>query len=357
MMASSRKLNILGIESSCDETSVAILNDEEVKVNLISSQHFHKTYGGVVPELSSRAHLQIVKPLVDSALQSANLNVNDIDLISATAGPGLIGALLVGLTFAKGLSYSLNKPFVAVNHIEGHIFSGFLPARRTNSLAGGMDKKPEFPMLVLVVSGGHTLLLYVESFTKIFLLGTTVDDAAGEAFDKVSKLLGFGYPGGPQIEASAFKGDEKTIKFPIAELKEKYNFSFSGLKTAVLRYVQKNFSDGNIPETDLNNISASFQKALVDALVQKVNFALQNHKVKSLSLVGGVAANKKLGNELNDLAEQFKIPCIIPSMSYCGDNAAMIALRGYQLYKSGVRDNLRAKPYPSIPEDHFLRLS
>ncbi len=286
MMDNPRKLNILGIESSCDETSVAILSDEDVKVNLISSQHFHKTYGGVVPELSSRAHLQIVKPLVDSALQSANLNVTEIDLITATAGPGLIGALLVGLTFAKGLSFSLNKPFVAVNHIEGHIFSGFL-----------MDEKPIFPMLVLVVSGGHTLLLYVENFTKIFLLGTTVDDAAGEAFDKVSKLLGFGYPGGPQIEASALKGDEKTIKFPVAELKDEYNFSFSGLKTAVLRYVQNNYSEDNIPESDLNNISASFQKALVDALVQKVNLALHNHKVKSLSLVGGVAANKKLGNE------------------------------------------------------------
>jgi len=346
MMADSRKLNILGIESSCDETSVAILSDEEVKVNLISSQHFHKAYGGVVPELSSRAHLQIVKPLVDSALQSAKLNITEIDLIAATAGPGLIGALLVGLTFAKGLSYSLDKPFIAVNHIEGHIFSGFL-----------MDKKPEFPMLVLVVSGGHTLLLYVESFTKIFLLGTTVDDAAGEAFDKVSKLLGFGYPGGPQIEASAMKGDENTIKFPVAELKDEYNFSFSGLKTSVLRYVQKNYSDGNIPESDLNNISASFQKALVDALVQKVDLALHNHKVKSLSLVGGVAANKKLGNEFNNLAYRNKIPCIIPSLSYCGDNAAMIALRGYQLYKSGVRDNLRAKPYPAIPENHFLKLS
>jgi N6-L-threonylcarbamoyladenine synthase len=346
MMASPRKLKILGIESSCDETSVAILSDEEVKVNLISSQHFHKSYGGVVPELSSRAHLQIVKPLVDSALQSANLKINEIDLIAATAGPGLIGALLVGLTFAKGLSYSLKKPFVSVNHIEGHIYSGFL-----------MDKKPEFPMLVLVVSGGHTLLLYVESFAKIFLLGTTVDDAAGEAFDKVSKLLGFGYPGGQQIETSAFKGDEKSIKFPIAELKDEYNFSFSGLKTSVLRFVQKNFTNGNIPEIDLNNISASFQKALVDALVQKMNFALQNHKVKSLSLVGGVAANQKLRNELNNLADQFKIPCIIPSLSYCGDNAAMIALRGLQLFKSGVRDSLRAKPYPAIPQNHFLKLS
>ena len=345
-MANSRKLNILGIESSCDETSVAILSDEEVKVNLISSQHFHKAFGGVVPELSSRAHLQIIKPLVDSALQSANLNVNEIDLIAATAGPGLIGALLVGLTFAKGLSYSLNKPFVAVNHIEGHIFSGFL-----------MDKKPEFPMLVLVVSGGHTLLLYVESFTEIFLLGSTVDDAAGEAFDKVSKLLGFGYPGGPQIEASAMKGDENTIKFPVAELKDEYNFSFSGLKTSVLRFVQKNYDDENIPKSDLNNISASFQKALVDALVQKVNLALNNHKVKSLSLVGGVAANQKLGNELKNLANKYKIPCIIPSMSFCGDNAAMIALRGFQLNKSGVIDNLRVKPYPAIPENHFLKLS
>ncbi len=344
-MSGSRKLNILGIESSCDETSVAILSDDEVKVNLISSQHFHKNYGGVVPELSSRAHLQIVKPLVDSALQSANININDIDLITATSGPGLIGALLVGLTFAKGLSFSLNKPFVAVNHIEGHIFSGFL-----------MDTKPEFPMIVLVVSGGHTLLLLVESFTKIYLLGTTVDDAAGEAFDKVSKLLGFGYPGGPQIELSALKGDEHYIKFPIAELKDEYNFSFSGLKTAVLRFVQKNYSDKNIPEKYLNNISASFQKSLVDALIQKVSLAISNHKVKSISLVGGVAANKKLRNEINNLADQFNISCIIPSLSYCGDNAAMIALRGFQLYQIGRRDNLRVKPYPAIPENHFLRI-
>ena len=343
-MANRQRTNILGIESSCDETSVAILSDEEVKINLISSQHFHKTYGGVVPELSSRAHLQMVKPLIDSALQSANIKINEIDLIAATAGPGLIGALLVGLTFAKGLSFSQQKPFIAVNHIEGHIFSGFL-----------METKPVFPMIVLVVSGGHTLLLYVESFAKIFLLGATVDDAAGEAFDKVSKLLGFGYPGGPQIELSALKGDEQTIKFPIAELQGKYNFSFSGLKTSVSRFVQKNYTEGNIPETDLNNISASFQKSLIDALVQKVNLALHNYNAKSISLVGGVAANKKLGNELIHLANKFKIPCVIPSLSYCGDNAAMIALRGFQLFQNGVRDNLRTRPYPSIPKNHFLK--
>jgi len=345
-MTHSRKLNILGIESSCDETSVAILVNDEVKANLISSQHFHKAFGGVVPELSSRAHLQMVKPLLESALKTANLKLTDIELITVTSGPGLIGALLVGLTFAKGLSYSLSKPFVAVNHIEGHIFSGFL-----------MQQKPEFPMLVLVVSGGHTMLLYVESFTKIFLLGTTVDDAAGEAFDKVSKLLGFGYPGGPQIEASALKGNEKSIKFPVAELRDEYNFSFSGLKTSVLRFVQKNFPNDNIPADDLNNISASFQKALVEALIQKVNLALNNHKVKSLSLVGGVAANKKLRNDFICLAEKFKIPCIIPSLEYCGDNAAMIALRGFQLYKAGISNSLSVMPYPAIPENHFKRFN
>jgi len=344
-MADSQNLNILGIESSCDETSVAILVNDEVKANLISSQHFHKAFGGVVPELSSRAHLQIVKPLLESALKISNLKLAEIDLITATSGPGLIGALLVGLTFAKGLSYALNKAFVAVNHIEGHIFSGFL-----------MEQKPEFPMLVLVVSGGHTLLLCVESYTKIFLLGTTVDDAAGEAFDKVSKLLGFGYPGGPQIEASALKGNEKSIKFPVAELKDEYNFSFSGLKTSVLRYVQNNFPDRKIAESDLNNISASFQKALVDALVQKVNLALNNHRVKSLSLAGGVAANKKLRIEFSNLAEKFKIPCIVPSLEYCGDNAAMIAMRGFQLYQNGIQDSLKVVPYPSIPENYFLRL-
>ncbi len=346
MIENPRRLNILGIESSCDETSVAILSNEEVKANLISSQHFHKAYGGVVPELSSRAHLQMIKPLIDSALTISSIQLEDIDLITATAGPGLIGALLVGLTFAKGLSLSLKKPFIPVNHIEGHIFSGFL-----------MEQKPEFPMLVLVVSGGHTLLIYAKSFVEIYKLGSTVDDAAGEAFDKVSKMLGFGYPGGPQIELSASKGNQKSIKFPIAELKDQFNFSFSGLKTSVLRHIQKNFPSGNIPGTDLNNISASFQKALVDALMKNVSLGLKNYKVNSLSLAGGVAANNKLRNELQNLAERFKIPCVIPSFEYCSDNAAMIALRGFQLYKTGIRGNLNAVPYPSIPENHFLKLN
>ncbi|MCG6914735.1 tRNA (adenosine(37)-N6)-threonylcarbamoyltransferase complex transferase subunit TsaD [bacterium BMS3Abin03] len=336
-------MNVLGIESSCDETSVAILSDDELKANLIASQDFHADFGGVVPELSSRAHLQIVKPLMEQALKKSNLDLSDIDLITATAGPGLIGALLVGLTFAKGLSFSLNKPFIAVNHIEGHIFSGFL-----------MKEKPEFPYIALVVSGGHTLLLYVKSFTEIMQLGTTVDDAVGEAFDKVSKMLGFGYPGGPKIQETSEKGDENKISFPIAELKGQYDFSYSGLKTAVLRFIQKNYKNGDkIPEQVKKDIAASFQKAAVNALLQNCKKALNDFDVKSISLVGGVAANKKLRNEMIKLANDHNKKIVIPDFEFCGDNAAMIALRGKTLYDAGIRNDLSAKPYPSLGENYF----
>ncbi|RKY93047.1 MAG: tRNA (adenosine(37)-N6)-threonylcarbamoyltransferase complex transferase subunit TsaD [Ignavibacteriae bacterium] len=336
-------MNVLGIESSCDETSSAILSDNKILSNLISSQDFHADYGGVVPELSSRAHMQIVKPLVDKSLKESNLKLGDIDLIAVTAGPGLIGALLVGLTYAKGLAFSLNKPFIAVNHIEGHIYSGFL-----------MEEKPEFPILSLVVSGGHTLLLYVKSFTEIQQLGTTVDDAAGEAFDKVSKMLSFGYPGGPKIQNASKVGDENKIKFPVAELKNPYNFSFSGLKTSVLRYIQKNFSDvKNIPEKEINNIAASFQKAVVNALMQNTERALNNYDVKSISLVGGVAANAKLRNEIMLLSKRYDKKIIIPSFEFCGDNAAMIAFRGKTLFEAGRQDSLNVKPYPSLGENYF----
>ncbi len=337
-------MNVLGIESSCDETSAAILSDDFVKANLVSSQAFHSAYGGVVPELSSRAHLQKVKPLVDAALIKANMLLSEIDLVSATGGPGLIGALLVGFTFAKGIAYSLQVPFISVNHIEGHIFSGFL-----------MDSRPIFPALVLVVSGGHTLLLYVKSFTEIYQLGTTVDDAAGEAFDKVSKLLGFGYPGGPLLEKKAFKGDENRIVFPVAELKDEFNFSFSGVKTSVLRYVQKNYNGKHIPEQDLCDICASFQKAVIDALMLKVKLALNKFEVKSISLTGGVAANNKLRQQIEQAAGTHKIRSVIPLNDFCGDNAAMIALRGKQLYETGIRHKLNIVPYASIPPNHFLR--
>lgn len=337
-------MNIVGIESSCDETSVAVISNGELKANLISSQHFHKDFGGVVPELSSRAHLQIIAPLLKQALNQAAITKEEIDVVSSTAGPGLIGAVLVGLTFAKGLSFSLNKPFIPVNHIEGHIFSGFL-----------MDEKPVFPYLCLVVSGGHTLLLIVESETKIRKLGSTIDDAAGEAFDKTAKMLGLGYPGGIRIQEEAEKGNPDSIDFPISQCKNKYDFSFSGLKTAVLRYIQKEFGSGtNIPADKIPDIAASFQKAAVEALAQKAERALKNYKVNSVSIVGGVAANKYLRNRFAGLSEKYKKSLIIPDLQFCGDNAAMIALRGSQLYNNGFKFNLSYNAYASLPETIFL---
>lgn len=330
-------MNYLGIESSCDETSVAIISDGELKANLIASQDFHKNYGGVVPELSSRAHLQIITPLLKNALSDSGLELSDIDVICSTAGPGLIGAVLVGLTFAKGLAFSLGKDFVPVNHIEGHIFSGFL-----------MEDKPEYPILVLVVSGGHTLLLIVESPTKIIKLGSTVDDAAGEAFDKVAKLLGLGYPGGPMIQSYASQGDRLKINFPVAQLKNKYDFSFSGLKTAVLRYVQQNYGKEKIPESDLYDIAASFQHAVTKALTKNVISAIEEFNVKSISLVGGVAANKALRDEFISIGNRYEKKCVIPSMEYCGDNAAMIANRGKMLHEAGEKFKLDYNAYPSL---------
>lgn len=335
-------MNVLGIESSCDETSVAIISDDKLTSNLISSQDFHSKYGGVVPELSSRAHLQIIIPLVKDALTKSNLELNDLDLICATAGPGLIGALLVGLTFAKGLAFSLNKKFLAVNHIEGHIFSGFL-----------MEEKPEFPFLALVVSGGHTLLLLVNDFMDIKKLGSTVDDAAGEAFDKVSKMLGLGYPGGPKIQSHAQIGNSDKINFPIADLKNPFNFSFSGLKTSVLRHIQKNYQGTNIPLSDINDIAASFQKAVVKALIRNAERALSEYDVNSICLAGGVAANKALRNAVITLGEKFNKKVVIPAMEYCGDNAAMIAYRGQKLFENDVTSTLDVSPFPGLSADIF----
>lgn len=337
-------MNVLGIESSCDETSVAVISSSELTANLISSQDFHKKYGGVVPELSSRAHLQMVVPLVRQALDKSGLELNDIDVVCATAGPGLVGALLVGLTFGKGLAYSINKPFVPVNHIEGHIFSPFL-----------MDEKPEYPYLCLAVSGGHTLLLIVKSELEIIKLGTTIDDAAGEAFDKVSKMIGLGYPGGPKIQEAALKGNADKISFPIANLKTEYDFSFSGLKTAVLRYLQHTYKDiKNIPEEDLPDIAASFQKTVVDTLMRNVIKAANNYDVKALTLVGGVAANQALRNAFGETAAKMKKKLVIPALEFCGDNAAMIAYRGQTLHNAGKRYDFTYNAYPALPADTFL---
>lgn len=337
-------MNVIGIESSCDETSVAILSDGKVLSNLVASQDIHKIYGGVVPELSSRAHLQMIIPLVKKAIQESKILLNEIDLITATAGPGLIGALLVGLTFAKGLSFSLKKPFIPVNHIEGHIFSAFL-----------MNEKPSFPFLCLVVSGGHTLLLYVEDDLRIKKLGSTIDDAAGEAFDKVSKLIGLGYPGGPLIQKYAERGKDVGINFPIAKLKTEFDFSFSGVKTSVLRFIQKEFGENKISEDDLANIAFAFQKSVVEALVEKVDLALKKYFVKTVTLVGGVAANKYLRTRMIEISEKYKINFVAPSLEYCGDNAAMIAYRGQKLFEAGIKYDYSFNAFPSLEQNTFIK--
>lgn len=338
-------MNVLGIESSCDETSVAIISDGKLVSNLISSQDFHTNFGGVVPELSSRAHLQILSPLVKKSLLQANITSNQIDLVCATAGPGLIGALLVGLTYAKGFAYSTNKPFVPVNHIEGHVFSGFL-----------MDEKPEFPYLSLVVSGGHTLLLLVESNTEIKKIGTTIDDAAGEAFDKISKLLGLGYPGGPKIQNVAMNQPTDFATFPIAQCKNEFDFSFSGLKTSVLRFIQKEYGDvSKIPSEHLPLIAASFQFSAIKALIQNADKALKKYKVNSISLVGGVAANKMLRDEFGKLSVKYKKKLVIPSIEFCGDNGAMIAYRGLTLHEAGVKYSFDFNAFPSLTDNTFIK--
>ncbi len=338
-------MNVIGIESSCDETSVAIISNDKLVSNRISSQDFHKHYGGVVPELSSRAHLQILLPMVKDSLSEAGLKTEQLDVVAATAGPGLIGALLVGLSFAKGLAFSLKKVFVPVNHVEGHIFSGFL-----------MEEKPEYPFLSLIVSGGHTMLLLVESDLKIQKLGTTIDDAAGEAFDKISKLLGFGYPGGPMIQNAALNQRTDFAEFPIAQCKNPYDFSFSGLKTSVLRFIQKEYGEpSKIPAGELALIAAAFQHSAVKALSTKVEKALKNYNVKSVSLAGGVAANKLLRDELSNISDRYKKKFIVPSLEFCGDNGAMIAYRGLRLHRQGIKYSFDFNAFPSLNDHTFIK--
>lgn len=304
---------ILGIESSCDDTSIAILNNEEVLVNLISSQHFHSKYGGIVPELASRAHLDVIYPLLTDALKKANMKMEDIKAIAVTTNPGLVGSLLVGANFAKGLSIKYNIPIVPINHIEGHIYSGNL-----------QDSNLQFPLISLVVSGGHTAIFKVDSFDNYELIGSTIDDAAGEAFDKIAKLMGKTYPGGPIIDNLSKTGNPKKYDFPRSmKIKDNYNFSFSGLKTSVRYFIEKNFPDG-LQETDLPDIAASVQQAIVDILVYKTINASKKFNIKNIVIGGGVSANSQLRKEFSKYEDKgYNI--IIPDLEYCLDNAAMIA--------------------------------
>ncbi len=306
-------MKILAIETSCDETSAAIIENSQVLSNVVSSQYFHSKYGGVVPELASRAHLHSIVTIVKNALNLAHSDINEISAIAVTTQPGLIGSLIVGANFAKGLGLRYNIPVVPINHIEGHIYSGMIENEEIN-----------FPYISLVVSGGHTALFYVESFLKYQLIGTTIDDAAGEAFDKTAKLLGLGYPGGPLIDKFAKDGDPNYVNFPRAMINSgDYNFSFSGLKTAVKNYINKNFPDG-VNEKILTHICASIQEAIVDVLVIKAIKAAIAYSSKYLVVAGGVSANSLLRRKFAQESALRGIKFIAPSLSYCIDNAAMI---------------------------------
>ncbi len=307
---------ILGIDTSCDDTSASVVKDRtQILSNIVSSQtDIHAKFGGIVPELASRRHIEMIVPIVNEALQQAAVSFSDLAAVAVCHGPGLIGSLLVGCSFAKAVCFSQDVPLVGVNHLEGHILSLFLE-----------EKRPEFPFLSLIVSGGHTSLYIAEGYGKYTELGRTRDDAAGEAFDKVSKLLGLEYPGGPVIDRLARQGNPQAIRFPRAYLPKSFDFSFSGLKTAVLNHRMKyGVNSAHIPD-----IAASFQSAVVDVLVRKSEWAIKKKGIKRLTLSGGVSANSLLRMKMREMGKDRGVEVYIPSKELCTDNAAMIAAAGH----------------------------
>lgn len=329
---------VLGIETSCDETAAAIVeNGREVLSSVIYSQiDIHNQFGGVVPEIASRAHIEKISYVIFECFKKAGLKIDNIDGIAATFGPGLVGSLLVGLSFAKALSYAKGIPFTAVNHIEGHIYANFITHPNLNP-----------PLIVLVVSGGHTNLIILEDFDRFEVVGKTKDDAAGEAFDKIARYLGLGYPGGPAIEKVSKLGNENKYKYPISDI-EGYNFSFSGLKSAVINHVHTMRQKKE--EFKIEDIAASFQKTVVDTLVLKTVELSKATGIKKVAIAGGVAANSKLRESLSNECTKNKIELFIPDIRYCTDNAAMIASAGYfKLLKKQTSDyKTNAIPYISL---------
>ncbi len=332
---------VLGIETSCDETSASIIANGVVKSNVISSQLVHQKYGGVVPELASRAHQRLIIQVVDEALVRAGVQKQELEGVAATYGPGLAGALLVGLNFGKALAYALHVPFTGVNHMEGHLYSNFLG-----------NEKPSYPFVSLIVSGGHTMLVYVESEFHHWVLGQTRDDAAGEAFDKVSKMLGLGYPGGPVIDRYAREGDPKAIRFPRSFLDDdSYDFSFSGVKTAVLYHLRDRGLVGKGPSIErrqLADICAGFQAAVVDVLVTKAMRAAREMKVRDLCMAGGVSANSELRRRMGEQAKAAGFRVFHPALEYCMDNGAMIAYVGWLRLRQGSKSTMDLPAVPNL---------
>jgi N6-L-threonylcarbamoyladenine synthase len=327
------KLNILAIESSCDDTSAAIIQDGKVLSNLVATQKVHEQFGGVVPEMASRAHMQNIVPVVDVALKQAGISKQDINAVAFTQAPGLIGSLLVGACFAKSYAQALGVPLISVHHMQAHVLAHFID-----------DPKPEFPFLCLTVSGGHTQVVLCKSHLQMEVLGETIDDAAGEAFDKVAKMLGLPYPGGPVLDKLAQQGDATRFAFPLSEMKG-YDFSFSGLKTAVLYFLQnEQKKNPDFIQQNLNDICASVQHTIIKMLIGKFKKAAKELRITHLGIAGGVSANSGLRTALAQLCADNGWQAYIPKFEYCTDNAAMIGIAGYYKYLDNNFADLSVSP-------------
>lgn len=332
-MKTNNDILILGIESSCDETSISVVkNGREVLSNIISSQiDIHKLYGGVVPEIASRKHIECIDVVYKEALKNANISIYDVDAIAVTYGPGLVGSLLVGLSFAKGLAISSNKPFIGINHIEGHIASNYIS-----------NKELEPPFIALIVSGGHTNLVKVENYNSFKIYGKTNDDACGEAYDKIARVLGFEYPGGPKLEKAALNGKDGVYKFPRGEIRDrKYDFTYSGLKSHVINVIHNIKQRKSIIDNQtISDISLEFQNSIIDSLVDRTCELSLELNIKKVAICGGVSANNAIKNALKAKCVQNNIKFYYPENIYCTDNAAMIASAGYYEYINGVKSPL-----------------
>lgn len=331
-------MNVLGIESSCDETAAAVYTDEGLQSNIIASQAIHEQYGGVVPELASRAHHKTIWQTVQQALDEGNIPLEEIDAVAVTQGPGLMGSLLVGLCFAKGLCQSYNLPLIGVNHMDAHIYANFI------------EGEPDYPFVALTVSGGHTQLVQVNKPFEHHLLGQTRDDAAGEAFDKIGKILGLPYPAGPVMDQKAAKGDPLFHDFPQAMLHQGFEFSFSGLKTSVMYYLEDQSDRETFLEDHLHDICASVSHAITEVLTKKLKRAVEHTNVDSILLAGGVSANSMLRKKVRDLSRELKCSLHIPRIVYCTDNAAMIAVTGSMLAREGKYSDMAIKPFARLAD-------
>ncbi len=316
-------ITILAIESSCDDTSAAVLRDGKVLSNCVAGQDAHRMYGGVVPEVASRAHQISIVPVVDLAIKDANITLQDIDAVAFTRGPGLMGSLLVGVSFAKAFALSLDLPLIEVNHLQAHVMAHFAE-----------PPFPKFPFLCMTVSGGHTQIIVVRDFLDMEIIGTTIDDAAGEAFDKTGKLLGLDYPAGPMIDKLATLGEAK-FKFAEPQIPN-YNFSFSGLKTSILYFLKKEMLENeHFIQENLNDICASAQATIVKVLMKKIAKAAKDYNIKEIAIAGGVSANSGLRKALQEMGEKYRWNTYVPDFQYCTDNAGMIAVAGYYKFLKG----------------------